>query len=418
MNNMRTNSPNSAGPGLYFLGLLSPFVTFLVALRNFRSGWAKNVVWFFIVFYGFTFVISNESLDAARYRNELVKMYKAPIGSFADFWLLLYNKETNYVDILQPLITFVLSRVTDNPHILFAVFGLIFGFFYTRNVWYLIDRTSGRLSITAATTLAIFCLVVAFWQLNGFRFYTAVHVFIYGVFIYAEGKKWKGFLFAAFSILIHFSMVLPFFLMAIYYLVGNRIVIIFGLYFASFFVSQISPAVFKQYSESLPAVFQNRTEKYVSDPYLKARAKQAGQSLNWYVNGRMTALQYAINICLVWLFLNHKRNLTNCPQALSLLCLGLLIGSVANISASLPSAIRFLSILYLLTLASFFLLTQSTRRDLFPAVVMLPFVVASLLYIVVEVRIGFYTIGVMTVVGNPVTALFVESNTALIDLIK
>ena len=62
----------------WYLFLFSPFIAGIVAIKNYRSGWAKNVLWGFIVFYGFTLGISKETSNRAdinRYIHELKMMY-------------------------------------------------------------------------------------------------------------------------------------------------------------------------------------------------------------------------------------------------------------------------------------------------------------------------------------------------------
>ena len=43
---------------------------------------------------------------------------------------------------------------------------------------------------------------------------------------------------------------------------------------------------------------------------------------------------------------------------------------------------------------------------------------AMLLFIIVEIRIGFQTIGILTVIGNPLIAPLIKNDVAIIDLIK
>lgn len=402
----------------YLVWLLAPIVAFFIAFRNYQSPVARNLVWLFIAFYGFTFVISSEQLDASRYRNELEAMHKKSVQSLPGFFALLYSDQTNYVDVVQPLITFGLSRFTDDVRILMLTFAVVFGFFYSRNLWFLLDRVNVHMPKMAWGIFFLFALIVAFWQLNGFRFYTGVHVFLYGFFRYASGRRISGLTWAAGAMLVHFSMVMPVALFIGYGLAGNRLVMYYAVFFASFFVAQVSPTLFKAYSDSLPAVFQKRTEKYVSDPYLKARAKLAEKPVNWYVNGRNVALQYGLIAILIWIFFRWRVELYKNRVLLSILCFALVVGAVVNIASSLPSMVRFYSIYYLLVLAALFFLLNQVGARVIPVFILLPFVGIAALYALVEIRIGFDTMGVLTVLGNPIVAVFLESDTALINLIK
>jgi hypothetical protein len=415
----RSQQRAALGSSMYFIWLISPFLVALFALRNYRDSMAKNLVWLFIVFYGFTFVLSSEQLDAARYQSELKRMHNGEVSSIADFLLLLYNEETNYVDIAQPLITFLVSRFTGEPRILMTVFAIIFGYFYSRNIWFLLHRVKHRLKLQTLITIGLFALVVAFWQMNGFRFYTALHILVFGYFRYCASRKastlWVCFL----SPLMHFSMIIPVALLLIYLVVGNRLLILGSVFVASFFVSQVTPNLFKPYLNSLPGVFQKRTIKYVSEPYLKARKKATREKpANWYVNGRFTALLYTLSVIIVWILLKHRRIVQSRIEITRLLSFGLMVGSLVNLGASIPSMARFYSLFFLLVLAAMFLLLQEQPRKLLPAMILLPFYLVALLFSVVEIRIGFDTMGVMTILGNPLTAIWVVNDVPLIDLIK
>ena len=123
----------------WILFFINPFSATIIAFVNYRSAFAKNILWLFVVYYGFTIVISDEGMDANRYRNNFIALTSNKISA-KDFVDLLYQEETEYVDVAQPLITFFVSRLTKDPRILFAVFGLVFGYFYSRNIWFLLER--------------------------------------------------------------------------------------------------------------------------------------------------------------------------------------------------------------------------------------------------------------------------------------
>ena len=54
------------------LFLIWPLLALALAFRNYRSSWAKNMLWAFVAFYGFCFAIGaeNEGGDIVRYVDE------------------------------------------------------------------------------------------------------------------------------------------------------------------------------------------------------------------------------------------------------------------------------------------------------------------------------------------------------------
>lgn len=411
---MRTRPPYNHVPVLLFL--FQPFIAVVSALRNYKARNSVNLLWFFIIFYGYTFVISSDQLDSRRYAQNLATLSTEHATTVAEFFDLLYKDETNYVDVVEPLLTFLISRFTDSARVLFAFFGLIFGYFYSRNLWFLLSAVRHSLKKEAIVFLVLFAFMVAIWQINGFRFWTAAHVFIYGLFRLANGARRSGALFAALSVFVHFSFVLPLAVLLVYLIVGKRVLLCFGLYMGSFFLSQATPLDLSAYFGYLPPVFQDRTEKYTSEAYLEHVAKPV--QVNWYVDGRIAAVKYALNFLLIVLFLKYRAILGRHYVAASLLCLGLLLGTLVNFLGGLPSIMRFQSISQMALLAGLFVFVQSFRTRLFAWWVKMPVYIAAVLFIVVEIRIGFDTMGTMTVIGNPVVASFVEGDIPLIDLIK
>ncbi len=122
--------------GLVFL--IWPFLALIESIKNYRESWAKNGIWLFVIFFGFTFVprIGNDSMGYIRQFHELhnanVSLYQI-LGR-------LYTEGSRSLDIIQILISFLVSRFTDDYRILFAIFGAIFGYFYSRNIFPLINN--------------------------------------------------------------------------------------------------------------------------------------------------------------------------------------------------------------------------------------------------------------------------------------
>ena len=115
----------------WFLFLLMPFFAAITAVRNYKSPWAKNIVWAFVIFYGYTFAISkeNDDTDIIRYVDELKELYGKSL-SFGD--ILDLFRESGDADVVRTIIAIVVSRFSNNAQVLTAVYGFIFGFFYSR----------------------------------------------------------------------------------------------------------------------------------------------------------------------------------------------------------------------------------------------------------------------------------------------
>ena len=117
--------------------MFSPFIGLVQAFNYNKKDWAKNSVWLFVVFYGFT-MYRPELMDSSRTVMRLHELYNTQLN-WDVFIANFYDVDTRIVDIYEPLITYLLSLFTNNGNVLFAIFGIVYGYFYSRNIWLLLD---------------------------------------------------------------------------------------------------------------------------------------------------------------------------------------------------------------------------------------------------------------------------------------
>jgi hypothetical protein len=410
----------------WYLFLLFPFLAGIIAIRNYRESWAKNIIWAFIVFYGFTFSIPTEvsingsSSDINRYTLQVRNLYKIDL-KFQDVVKLYQDNED--IDILKLTIAIVVSRVTNSSQVLTAIYGFIFGFFFSRNMWFLIERMKGKIKPAALLLLIAYILVDPVWNINGFRFYTATQIFIYGLlpFIF-EGRK-KSIFICALSLLVHFSFLLPVGVLFMYILAGNRTMIYFIFFLASIVSSGINIGVLNKFIEAnVPTALADRTATYRNEDKVgRFRSDTEDTDIakpNWYVQWYSKALQWPLMVFLsILVFYRKKIKLAN-EGYLNSLCFTLLFWGVANILATLPSGTRFLVIAAFSALPLIILYVQNIPHEKFLNNKVLIASPVLLLFIIVSIRFGFLTISVNTLISNPLVVLFTDYNIALNELIK
>jgi hypothetical protein len=402
---------------IMLLFLVQPFIALLVAIKNYKSNYAKNVVWFFVIFYGFTFVISNKGMDANRYRDRLIEMSKVEM-TLDNFISGLYTEDTKYVDVAQPLITFILSRFTSNPRILFAVFGLIFGYFYSRNIWYLIDRAGPIIKRVNIPLIFTFAFIIGFWSINGFRMYTAAHIFFFGAIKYLMEDKKKGIVIAATSILFHFSFMLPVAILTLFTILRNRVHLYFWFFIATFFITELNLGGVREIlTKILPDIFHSKVIAYTHEGILQARA-QSFKMQSWHARYYGQALQWVVIVMISIIYFKGLTFIKADKILLPLLGFSFLFLGVANIADLVPSGGRFTSVANLFAVGTIFFYLQYAPKERLMRWLMPIALPALLLYCIVAIRVGFDTIGVLTIIGNPIIALFGNINVALIELIK
>lgn len=396
-----------------------PFLALVSAFRNYKSSWGKNILWAFVAFYGFTFAIGAESQgsDIVGYIAEIEYLHGVEM-SVSD--AIEYYRQSDEIDIFRTVIAIVLSRFTSSAEILTLTYGVIFGFFFSRNIWYVLDRLEGKIEPITLLLLACFFLIVPMWNITTFRMWTAAHIFIYGLLPFLfEGKKNRVFV-ASLSILMHFSFLVPVGVMFGYIFFGNRLIIYFAFFLATFFISEIDLSAFNTLVENYaPEILQERTAGYRSEGYVESHREDSGGGRTWYAQWYGRALKWSVMGFLVVLFLKGRDFFSKNKGWGSLFAYTLLFYGVANLFSSLPSGGRFISVANLSALALIILYVQNRKYNLVMKRLIIVATPALLLFIVVSIRMGLYSISATSIMGNPIVALFLAGeHISLNDVMK
>lgn len=401
---------------IFLIYFFWPFAALILAIKNYKSSWSKNVVWLFVAFFGYVMVPIGDAFDATREKLALIELHQQQL-SFSEMKSTLFSEDSNEVDIVDPIIHYVVSRFTDNCHILFCIYGIIFGFFYSRNIWILINKVSDIKGISIFVILTFAC-IVGYWYINGFRFWTATHVFLYGSLLYILEQKKRGLIFIALSPFVHFSFFMPALLFIVYLFAGERTYLFFILFALSFFIKTLNIESLGNFlTDHSPAVFHNKINNYTDQEYVEI-VKDKNESTAWHVVFSNLFVTWTIVAFISLSFFFSLNKIRENKELLSLYSFGLLFGSVANISALIPSGGRFLYLsnllfigfiflhLYHIQLKSYFLLWRKVAMFTF------------FFFIIFQIRISFDLEGLMTFFGNPILASFFEDTFALITPIK
>lgn len=402
------------GSLLFFF--LWPFGSLIHSLKNNKKIWAKNTFWIFCTFYGFNFVINSPGVDAYRYAEWFVSWSKYS-WEFSDFISALYTTDTKSVDIFQPFLSFILSRFTDDTRILFTVFGFVFGFFYSRNLWYLFERLDTHKSLIAILFIVAFSLMIPIWLINGFRFWTAAHIYLYGVFPFLFEENKKKIWIASLSVFVHFSFIAPVIVLILYSVLGNRYKLYFVLFIFSLLINELNLYLIREQFDYLPAVFQDKSNIYLQEDVLERQVEKI-TATNWYIRYFNAILNWIAYIFIISLYLRARSKIKESKSILNLFSFTMLFYSFANISNLVPQGIRYNLVSAMLF---FFMLICMSSVIKLPALVIkirflsVPFL---LILIIVNIRKGLDFTGLFTIIGNPLIALITEHNIPLIDLLK
>ncbi|MBX7046481.1 MAG: EpsG family protein [Ignavibacteria bacterium] len=409
--------------GIWIFFILSPFLTVLYSIKHYKRSFAKNIIWAFTIFYGYTFVIFNDEMDSMRYKEWFLKNVTDNL-TFSQFLGTLYSVD-NFstgisIDIVEPLLSYLVAQFTSDFRFLFAAYGLIVGFFYSRNIWYVLERIDFSSKKMLFPLLLCFAVIAPIWDLNGFRFCSATHIFLYGSLPFLFERDMKKLIFCLLSCLVHFSFVFPVIILIVYMILGNRFFIYYMIFIASMFVTSVNiEAVNEIVANNFPEVFQVRTSGYTNVERAKELKEDAASSnLNWYVKGHENVLKWLIIIFISVIFFRGKDFVRSHQNLLRLICFTLFLYGMSNVASLLPSGGRFIALSNLFAIVFIIFYVEIGPKETVLNK-LIPLAVPMLwLFIIVRFRMSLDTFGVSTVLGNPIVIMFFQGDTALINLIK
>ena len=406
------------------LAILWPFGALVSALRNWRQPWAMNVFWVVCIYLGAIQIYHPEGTilgtgaDGGRYVLQLIEMHEGSRGLLEQ---IAYNfSNTLAMDYYQIILTWIVSLFTDNGHVLFACFAAVFGFFYSRNMWYVLNRLSGINNKTILVFVILLFLTCPIWQINGVRMWTAAHVFMYALLPYMwEGDKRRLYWLIAVPF-VHFSYLYFVILSVVFVLLPERIIIRSSIFrwglISLFSVSLVAGAVkvdsvvnmLQQYS---PDSHQDRIETYTSESTFE-RVSEGREQLNWYVTASGNISFWATNVLLLVLAFSSLKDVSS----KKLLHYCLLISAIANIAKHIPSGGRFLVIAHLFSLSLIIwqLYENNERLNKWAKICAVPLLIT----IIFTIRSGFDYYGISMFCGNFMTSIFWNDNVPLINYIK
>ena len=393
------------------LFLLWPFGALIFSFKNYSSAWTKNIIWAFVIFYGYNFVLFNETMDANRLKEKFEFFHYADLNfSGVINYFFLDNKQG--VDIIQPIILYLTSLFTTDFQVLMAVLAGIMGYFYSRNICYLLDRTEGKVKSYNYMIVWVFLFVVAFWQINGFRFWASAHILFYALipFLY-EGSK-RRFWLLPFIPLLHFAYLFPLVVFVGFLLVRNKPKLAYYAFIVTFFLGTISTeAIGNVLLQILPSNFEHKIAAYTSADYAE-EVNAAQESMSALLRRLMF---FFVNVYFLVLYTKYRAKINLDINLKQFFTFCLCIMAAGNFASIIPSGNRFLFVSALFSLSFLFFYIQRYPVEGRLKLVLqlgLPFLLlASLGYI----RIGLNTINELVVIGNPIALFFVDSGKALIE---
>lgn len=386
--------------GEYLLFIIWPFLGFLFALRSYFRKDSRKIVLLFLILYGLTFVVI-EGMDSSRYALQLKTVAAKPLTEFGNIIAGLYTIDAS-PDILQPIITFIVSRFTNDYHLLYGIFALVFGYVYLKSINVLYKQYTIMHNSNALVHLFFFALIIPIFNINGFRFYTAAWVYFYGAYHVIVNGERKYLWVSIIASLIHFSFLSAGAVLLIYYFVGNRNTIYYPLLIVSFILPDLMINYIPQISNLLGGGLQSRINLYNNEAYRLTVANAATERA-WFFLWSDKAMLFYLYFAIIGVKIKFKEigDLFPMKRLYSFLLLFL---SFVNFGRNIPSVGRFQAVFFLFGVLYIFLVfskKKSRKLNFITIIGLLP----MLLYSLIVFRFGSDTMNAWLFAPGPLSLI-------------
>lgn len=398
---LRLKSNKSLGVFSFFL---APLLSIAVAVKNYHTPWARNLVWAFIIFYAYHFITPNEGADIKEYINQF-RYYIYQDFSLRSIVLTQYSEGSTRLDILEPLLSYLISRVTTNYKVLMLAYGVIFGFFYSRNIWFFLDELKGKIKPFSPILLSLLLVTIGLWYINSFRFWCAAHIYIFASFRCLILRKKTSLFILFLSPLMHIGLALPVILTLIFRFVKIPVRLTFPIFIISAFLPELNwDFIHNAAMHVSPALVYQRFSQYTSEAYVQSVNDRLQSYGLIYQLSRWLTLYFTILFTTI-LYVNRK--LLKKELSYRIFQFYLFFGIFSNLISHMPSGDRYLSITTFLMAGTMLIFYQNLmdfrlKRWL---VLSLPACFFLALY---QFRIfGLQTFSIHHLINNPIVSLFI-----------
>lgn len=331
---MRSN--NSTG---FLLFLINPFLGGIKGFVDVRKRNSLILIFGWFLVFGMGLSALNERADSYSYVEnfELTKsmefyQYKSLIEDYFSF-------NSNIKDIYTLTANFFISRFTDNYHVLFLFFALVFGFFYLKSLQFFL-RYQIKNNWVFYSLLFIFCFSNPIFNINGVRFWTAAWICVYSTLSIIIDKKYWSLLLLAITPLIHITALIWVLLIGIYFITKRFQKIWVVIFVLSAFISAVSYLdILSSFADSLPSVLQAMIQSYTESE--RAQEIMDGAKIPLYASILLNMPGY-FRLLLSFLLIFNLKKITRDKVSSNLFMAYLIVGSFVNFTAMIPSVgVRF-----------------------------------------------------------------------------
>lgn len=394
---------------IYLLFLLSPMISFIVAIAQFKHKSVRKIIVVFGGLYGYFFIPIEDS-DATTFASIYERLYDYNFTAYLTDITNIASPDNRFPDIYAFTMFFVGTTFTNNPQFFHMLTGLVYFAVYVALIGYIYDQDKKVLT----KSYAVFFLGLVFILslsagINGVRWPLAFMVYMYGAVRVLTSTNRKYFFIAALSILIHFSFVPAVLALALYYFLPyvRKPNVLMALAIFSLIAGAFVSNVIFDNSDSFGDVGEGKLTGYTGEGYVEGREANA-KGHNFYIPILRYGGYYFSLFCLFLFWFMQRRmktsKITNNLYGFAILmaAISFMAGAVVDIATNrYTSLVTFSTFTFLV-----FLGIQNQGSKIFNRLkyVFAPFIILSALLII---KVDYQTLSINLMI-NPLFVLLID----------
>lgn len=286
--------------------LISPFIAFLYSLRRIKTKSSYVIFFLFAVFFGLSFTVGDyryeNTIDGISYRIEFEDYKNVSFNEYYDGLKGFLSLKEGNKDYYFNTIAFYVSRITDNYHVMFMVFAIVFAFFQLKTFKIFTKEDNFNTSL-ACFILAYLFTINQIFNINGVRFWTAAWIGVFSIFqIFKYGNK-KYFLLVLCTPFFHGTFWFFILILFLAYLLKRHEKFWIILFYISFIFSSFSVEIIRNSYSFAPDFLKFTINSYTSNDYIN---ELASAPVNTGLGVFFRSLERYYMMFLVFIFIRNS----------------------------------------------------------------------------------------------------------------
>lgn len=321
----------------FILFLLSPLLGFIYSLKRINTKSSFIIFFLFSLCFGMCFTPEKSPiyLDGTHYQELFENSINITTSTFIDNFIEYTSLDTYYrKDLYADVLSFCVSRISNNYHLFFFFASLIFSFFSLKTFKYLTKEKEFDNSYVCLLLCFLFVYITIF-NINGLRFWTGYWIAMLALFKIFRDRNYKYIILLIVAALCHGTLwfLLPLVLLALFTYKCTSIWIV--LYIASFFIGEASILFTQNIADYLPMFMQDFVNSYTSAEAIN-RITADGTGF-WFVDRLFGYIVDIFFFVTMMLIISNRKHVINDVRTKKIFALLMVLITFSNFTSSVPS---------------------------------------------------------------------------------